>query len=321
MGNCVKSSLAKLKGINMIRIGSRGSKLALWQAHWVKSALAEHFPTLPIEIKIIKTTGDRYQEIAPPEVMPKGLFTKEIQDAMLANEVDLAVHSLKDLATETDERLQLAAITKRENPQDALISANRLTINELPQQARVGTTSTRRKSQLLAVRPDLEVLDLRGNVDTRLRKLDEGQYDAIILAAAGLLRLGLQDRICELIDKDMIVPAVGQGALGLEIRADDAETFKYVSVLNDASTRTACLAERRFLAALGGGCQVPIAAYAQIEDGQFTMQACVASIDGKQVIKEQISGSALNADALAQQLAERLLEAGAESIIGSIKTT
>jgi hydroxymethylbilane synthase len=307
----------------MVRIGSRGSKLALWQSNWVKDRLERRFPGLEVSIHIIKTTGDRLQqEAAPPESLPKGLFTKEIQDAMLRNEVDVAVHSLKDLPTDLHEGLCMAAITKREDVHDALICRTAgLKLQDLAPGARVGTSSTRRKSQLLNLRPDLVVEDLRGNVDTRLRKLDEGQYDAIILAAAGLIRLGLKERISELISADQIVPAVGQGALAIETRIDDKDTQKYIRALNHKTTRIACTAERIFLNALGGGCQVPIAAYAQIEAGKLNLRGCVASIDGTAVIKRTISGPIEEAEFLGSRLAEKILAAGADKLIKELKNS
>ena len=307
----------------MIRIGSRGSKLALWQANWVKDRLERRFPGVEVSIQIIKTTGDRLQqEAAPPDSLPKGLFTKEIQDAMLRNEVDVAVHSLKDLPTDMHESLCMAAITKRENAHDALVSRTPgLKLEQLPAGSRIGTSSTRRKSQLLNLRPDLVVEDLRGNVDTRLRKLDEGLYDAIILAAAGLIRLGLKERISELLSADVIVPAVGQGALAIETRIDDKDTQKYIRALNHKTTRIACTAERIFLAALGGGCQVPIACYGQIEAGKLTLRACVASIDGHTVIKRAITGPVEEAEFLGSKLAEKILAAGADKLIKELKNT
>lgn len=299
----------------MIRIGSRGSKLALWQANWTKAELEKAFPGLEVVIEIIKTTGDRYQEVTPPENMPKGLFTKEIQDALLRNEIDVAVHSLKDLATDTNPELCLAAITARENPYDALISRSGKSWRELPEKSHIGTTSTRRKSQLLSLRPDFQISDLRGNVDTRLRKLDEGMYDAIILATAGLNRLGLKDRISEELSPEVILPAVGQGALGIEIRANDEETCKHISFLNHQETRIACMAERVFLSALGGGCQVPIAAFAEVSNQEIRIRSCVASVDGKAVIKKEISGQAQDFEQLAQSLAQESLAAGADKLI------
>lgn len=303
----------------MIKIGSRGSKLALWQANWTKQTLETLFPDLEVTIQIIKTTGDRYQEVAPPSVMPKGLFTKEIQDAVLQGEVDLAVHSLKDLPTELHPDLDLVAITERATPFDALISRSGQQFNELPSGAKIGTGSTRRRSQLLNARPDVTFHDLRGNVDTRLRKLDEGEYDAIILASAGLTRLGLKDRITQILPPSLLLPAVGQGALGMEIRANDEATAKYVSALNHLETRAACLAERAFLTTLGGGCLVPIAAFAEVKGAQLSLQGCVASLDGQQVVKDIIAGNVSDNEQLGRELADRVLKAGADKLMSALK--
>lgn len=305
----------------MLRIGSRGSTLALWQAEWTKAKLERRFPHLEVSIKVIKTTGDRLQqEGVPKEQLSKGLFTKEIQDALLRNEIDVAVHSLKDLPTELHECLHLTAVTKREEPRDALLCRDQsLKLADLQAGAVVGTSSFRRKSQLLKVRPDLKIEDLRGNVDTRLRKLDEGSYDAIVLAAAGLYRLNLKDRISELLPLEVMIPAVGQGALAIETRIDDEETQHYVRTLNHKQTQIACEAERVFLAALGGGCQVPIAAYAHIDENGLHLRGCVASLDGKELIKRTISGTPDEAEFLGRKLAAKLLASGADRLILEIK--
>ncbi|MBL8148336.1 MAG: hydroxymethylbilane synthase [Blastocatellia bacterium] len=306
----------------MIRIGSRGSKLALWQANWVKEKLEKRFPDAEVSIKIIKTTGDRLQqETEVSQSIPKGLFTKEIQDAVLRNEVDIAVHSLKDLPTDTHEGLTLVSITKREDPHDAVVCRSSTTkLADLPQAARVGTSSTRRRSQLLNLRPDLQIEEVRGNVDTRLRKLDEGEFDCLLLAAAGLIRLGLKDRISELLSPEVMVPAVGQGALAIETRSDDKETQRYIRTLNHKATHICCYAERVFLEALGGGCQVPIAAHAQIEKERLMLRGCVASLDGKIVVKRAISGTVEEAEFLGNKLAEKILAAGADKLLKEIKT-
>jgi hydroxymethylbilane synthase len=253
--------------------------------------------------------------------MPKGLFTKEIQDAVLAGTVDIAVHSLKDLPTELHSELSLAAITARANPYDALISPYK-TLAALPSQARIGTTSTRRRSQLAHQRPDLEFVELRGNVDTRLRKLDNQEYDAIILAAAGLTRLGLNDRITELLAPEILLPAVGQGALGIEIRATDTATAALIAPLNDWATAHACTAERAFLKGLGGGCLVPIAAFAEVDNTlqQLRLRGCVASLDGKIVLKDSLQVTTVDltqatAAALGQQLATQILAAGGDQLL------
>ncbi|MEO7145097.1 MAG: hydroxymethylbilane synthase, partial [Bryobacteraceae bacterium] len=246
----------------MIRIGSRGSQLALWQAHWIEARLGALGETCQIEV--IKTTGDKITDAPLSKIGGKGLFTKEIEDALLAGEIDVAVHSLKDLPVETPRGLTLAAIPEREDVRDALVGKR---LDELAKGAVVGTSSLRRAAQLLALRPDLKIETLRGNVDTRLRKLDEGKYDAIVLAAAGLGRLGWENRIAELIPAELILPAPGQGALAVETRDDRGRVTKLCRQLDDASARAAVTAERAALAALGGGCQVPIGAYAEVADG------------------------------------------------------
>ncbi|MCS6885632.1 MAG: hydroxymethylbilane synthase [Acidobacteriota bacterium] len=295
----------------MLRIGSRGSKLALWQAEWVKTKLLKRFPTLEIAIRVIKTSGD-----TPDVPISKGAFTKQLQDAILRNEIDLAVHSLKDVPTEIHECLQLTAITKREEPCDALVCAVQgLKLADLPPGSKVGTSSLRRKTQLLKLRPDLRVEELRGNVDTRLRKLDSGDYDAIILAAAGLYRLGLQERISELLSPEVMIPAAGQGALAIETRRDDEQTQCYVRTLNHKQTQIACQAERAFLAALGGGCRVPVAAYAYIDSSGLHLRGCVASLDGRELIKRSICGSPEDCEILGRKLAEKLLASGADRLI------
>src|SRR4051812_1250303 len=245
-----------------LRIGSRGSQLALWQANHISALLRERGHE--VEIQIIKTTGDKITDVALAKVGTKGMFTKEIEEALLDRRVDLAVHSLKDLPTELAPEFEIAAITTRENPRDAFLSRHFDSIADLPQKSRVGTSSLRRQAQLKAIRPDLEVFPLRGNVDTRLRKMEEGQYDAVILASAGLNRLGLTRWVREVIPAEVMCPAAGQGALGIEIRRGDHETLSHLQFLNDPATRTAVLAERALLNELGGGCQVPIGAHAVV---------------------------------------------------------
>jgi len=302
-------------------IGSRGSKLALWQANWVKSELERRHVGLLVEIEIIKTTGDRFAAASLTQIGGKGVFTKEIEEALLENRVQLAVHSLKDLPTVLPDGLHLAAITEREDPRDALVVGPQLSstvhsLLELPEGARVGTSSLRRASQLRNLRSDLVLLELRGNVETRLRKLDEGAFDAIILASAGLLRLGLGERITEKIDPTLMIPAVGQGALALETRSDDDRTNELVQVLEHRATRRAVEAERALLRGLAGGCAVPIAAFAQIEEGDsLVLNALVAGVDGRRVIRESVSGPAAESEALGQALAERLISAGAAELL------
>ncbi|HEY9401408.1 MAG TPA: hydroxymethylbilane synthase, partial [Pyrinomonadaceae bacterium] len=266
-------------------IGSRGSKLALWQSEWVKARLAELRPEAEIRIEVIKTSGDVMLDVPLAVIGGKGVFTKELEEALLAEEIDLAVHSLKDLPTTLPDNLAITAVTEREDARDALIlregvAAQTDSLQGLPQGAIVGTSSLRRQAQLKHLRPDVSIKDLRGNVDTRLRKLDEGGYDAIILASAGLRRLGFERRINVSITHAEMLPAVGQGALGIETRANDPRTAALVSLLEHGPTRAACTAERSLLFALGGGCQVPIAAHAVVEGDTLRLDALVAALDG-----------------------------------------
>ncbi|MGH9839114.1 MAG: hydroxymethylbilane synthase [Blastocatellia bacterium] len=302
-------------------IGSRGSKLALWQSNWVKSQLEAAHAGLVIEIEIIKTTGDKLSEASLAKIGGKGVFTKEIEEALLDRRVDLAVHSLKDLPTTLPDGLHIAAITEREDVRDALIVSSALggavkRIKELPLDARVGTSSLRRAAQLKHQRPDLRIIELRGNVETRLRKVDEGEYDAIILASAGLMRLGFGDRITAKLEPAEMLSAVGQGALGIETRIDDGRTNLLLEILNHWPTRHAAEAERAVLRELGGGCAVPIAALGRIEnDGQLTLSALVADVEGKKMIRRQIAGSMHQGEELGGQLAETLIAAGARELL------
>jgi hydroxymethylbilane synthase len=290
----------------MLVIGSRGSQLALWQAHWVEARLAAL--GLESRIEIIKTTGDRVTSVPLSSVGGKGLFTKEIEDALLAREVDLAVHSLKDLPTEIPEGLQITAIPEREDPRDAMVGKR---LAELRKGAKVGTSSLRRSAQLRRLRPDLQVESVRGNVDTRLRKLDEGQYEAIVLAAAGLMRLGWSDRIAETLDPEVMCPAVGQGALAVETRVGELTC----QTLDHAETRAAVTAERALLAALGGGCQTPIGAHAQVIGAQVRITAIVLSADGSRSVCDRAEGAASEAGLIGQELGKRLLRQGADQIL------
>jgi hydroxymethylbilane synthase len=292
-------------------IGSRGSALALWQARHIASKLAD----LGVEtrIQIIKTTGDKIQDVPLSQIGGKGLFTKEIEEALLAGTIDLAVHSLKDMPTEIPQGLTLAAIPEREDPSDALVGA---TLADLKPGVRVGTSSLRRAAQLHALNRGLIIETLRGNVDTRLRKLDQGQYDAIVLAAAGLRRLGWQDRIRELFPAEVMCPAVGQGALAIETRDDGGPAWEIVKKLDHADSRKAVEAERALLAVLGGGCQVPIGAHARIQAGSIHLQAIVASPDGASVIKGELEGT--DPQIVGAELGRRLLEAGAREILGAV---
>jgi hydroxymethylbilane synthase len=304
--------------IQKITIGTRGSKLALWQTNWVKAEIEKHHPGIEVEIKVISTKGDRVLDISLPKLgeQGKGLFTKELEDAILERRVDLAVHSLKDLPTELPSGLEIGAMCEREDVRDALVARNRInSFNELPERAVIGTSSLRRSAQLRRARPDLVIEPVRGNVDTRLRKLDEGQFDAIVLAAAGLHRLGHDNRITEHLSEDLVLPAVGQGALAIETRADDPVVNDIVRVLEHEPTRLACTAERAFLKGLGGGCLVPIAAHATIEDGLMTLKGLVASPDGSECVREQQSGPSRDADLIGKQLADELLARGAAKIL------
>lgn len=298
-------------------IGSRGSRLALWQAEHAKARLLELNPGLEIQIEVIKTTGDVKPD--PLSVIGgKGVFTKELEDALLSKRIDIAVHSLKDLPTILPEQLSISAICEREDPRDALVSPADRRISSLRDLAAgsvVGTSSQRRLAQLKALRNDLVVKDLRGNVDTRVRKLDERQYDALILASAGLIRLGLQNRISAPIATGEILPAVGQGAIAIETRADDEVAIEATAKLNHRETEVACRAERAFLRSLGGGCQYPIAAHAVIEGQRLQLEGLVANPDGSQILRGTLSGASDDGDLIGAALAARLIEQGADSLL------
>ena len=298
-----------------IVIGTRSSKLALWQADYVEAKLRERYPELHVVQKRMTTKGDRVLDAPLAKIGGKGLFTKELEQAMLAGEIDLAVHSLKDMPTELPEGLMLAAVTERFDPGDAVVSPRYRTLANLPQGAKVGTSSLRRRAQLLAKRPDLEIVSLRGNVNTRLKKLEEENFDAIILAVAGLKRLGFHDRITEVLPREICLPAVGQGALAIEVRADDAATLAIVAFLNDEATCAAARAERAFLARVEGGCQVPVGVYAEAADAALEMEAVIASIDGERLYRKKKAGSDLDAPAIGRALAEELLAMGGKEIL------
>jgi hydroxymethylbilane synthase len=302
-------------------IGSRGSKLALTQAEMVRAELERLNPSHEVRIEIIKTSGDVKTD--PLSVIGgKGVFTKELEDALLERRIDLAVHSLKDLPTIIPEGLAIAAICKREDPRDAVVIRSDVfrafpTLNELPKESVVGTSSTRRLAQLKHFQAELIVKDIRGNVDTRLNKLDAGDYDAVVLAAAGLRRLGLGARISVLLRPQRMLPAPGQGALAVETRAEDSTTTSLVAPLDHAASRLACEAERAFLRKLGGGCQLPIAAYAVVHEGYLSLEGLVADPEGKQIVRGRISGSQDEAEQLGTVLADRLLERGADELLAS----
>ncbi|HEY3489750.1 MAG TPA: hydroxymethylbilane synthase [Candidatus Deferrimicrobiaceae bacterium] len=301
----------------VIILGSRGSLLALWQAEHIK-ALVEEKTGRKVEIFKIKTTGDMILDVPLAKVGGKGLFVKEIEDALLTGKIDFAVHSMKDVPTELPAGLEISCTTKREDPRDAFLSNKAKTFDTLPKGAKVGTSSLRRQTQLLAARPDLQIDQLRGNLDTRIRKMDEGQYDAIILAAAGLRRLGWADRISSLIDPEVSLPAVGQGALGIEIRSDDADTRGAVAFLDDPETSVAVRAERAFLTRLEGGCQVPIGAFGRIEGNELRFNGLVGRPDGTEIIRGERRGSRNDPEAMGVSLAEELLSRGAKAILDEV---
>ncbi|MFZ5564874.1 MAG: hydroxymethylbilane synthase [Thermodesulfobacteriota bacterium] len=301
-----------------VRIGTRGSQLALWQSEWVKSRLLDLFPGCAVELEVIKTTGDKITDVPLAKVGGKGLFVKEIEEALLSGRVDLAVHSMKDMPAELPPGLCIGAVPVRENPRDALISRNGLSFAGLPRGARVGTSSLRRSSQLLHRRPDIGIVPLRGNIDTRLRKLETGDLDAVILAAAGLLRLGLGGRITQYLDASVMLPAVAQGALCIETRENDDRVAAMVAPLNHADTRAAITAERAFLKRLEGGCQVPMAAFAQTDGQTVAIDGLVADIDGRTVVRSAVSGPRQAAADLGIRLAEDLLEQGAKRILDTL---
>ena len=297
-----------------LRIGSRGSQLALWQANHISALLRERGHQ--VELEIIKTTGDKILDVALAKVGTKGMFTKEIEEALAAGKVDLAVHSLKDLPTELPEGFELAAVTTRENPRDVFLSVKYDSIDALPRGARVGTSSLRRQAQIKAKRPDLDIHPLRGNVDTRVRKLEQGEYDAIILAAAGLNRLGKTQHIKQVIPEHLMCPAAGQGALGIEIRKGDARMRQLLTFLDDRDARATTTAERALLNELGGGCQVPIGAFAEVKNGVVHLTAICARPDGSEVLRETQSGN--EPAHLGETVGKTLLKRGADRILEAV---
>lgn len=305
-----------------ITIGTRASKLALWQAEYIAGEIEKQYPACHVELKTMTTKGDRILDAPLAKIGGKGLFTKELEQAMLAGEIDLAVHSLKDMPTEVPEGLMIGAITARLDPGDAFVSVRYKAIEELPQGARVGTSSLRRRAQLLAVRPDLTILDLRGNVNTRLAKLDAGEFDAIVLAAAGLKRLGLGERIRTILPRAMILPAVGQGALAVECRADDTRIRECIDFLRDPHMTAAATAERAFLRRVEGGCQIPVGVYAEVGEGNMLhIEAMIASVDGMRVCRSRAMGATDTAEKLGIALAEELLDVGGRDILKEIGIT
>ena len=297
-----------------LRIGTRGSALALWQARSISETLRA-VTGIESELVIVKTSGDKFQQKSFGEMGTKGVFIKELEDALLEHHVDLAVHSMKDVPTEIPDRLTIAAICKRHDVRDALLSTSGASLAELPPEARVGTSSLRRKAQLLYVRSDLQFLDIRGNVDTRIGKLKRGDYDAIVLAKAGLDRLGLSANITEVLPADVCLPAAGQGAIGIESRSDDAEILRILSQLNDAETRSGVEAERAALGGLEGGCQVSIGAWGRVEQGKLVLEVVVLSPDGTQRLREKSWGAMNEAVRLGETVAAKLLEQGAAALL------
>jgi hydroxymethylbilane synthase len=304
--------------VRHLRIGTRGSLLAKWQAEFVRKRLFAA-AGVETEIVVIKTSGDKFANAPLTQIGGKGVFVKELEDALMDESIDVAVHSVKDIPTEIPSRLSFPAVFRREDVRDCLVSASGATLANLRQGARVGTGSLRRQSQLRHIRPDLDVRELRGNVDTRLRKAQSGEYDAILLAKAGLDRLGWSDRITETFAPDVFLPAVGQGAIAAECRLSDTEAAEVLGKLDDAESRSAIIAERALLAALQGGCQVPLGAWARTERGEFVLEACVCSVDGSQYVRQRAAASPEQAAALGEHIARLLLESGAQSILEEVR--
>lgn len=300
-----------------LRIGSRGSILARWQAEFVRKQLYQ-ISGVEAEVVIIKTAGDKMQQASLTQIGGKGIFIKELEEALLDEKVDLAVHSVKDIPTETPGRLCFPAVCRRDDVRDCLVSHNGMVLAQLKQGARVGTSSLRRQAQLRHHRPDLDIRELRGNVDTRLRKVASGEYDAIVLSKAGLDRLGWSQKITEALSTEISLPAVGQGAIAIEARAKDKDAAEILEKLDDAETRTAIIAERALLAALQGGCQVPLGAWARVERGELVMEAVVCSVDGVEYVRQKASASPDQPVQLGEHMARLLIEAGARNILDEV---
>ena len=306
--------------MSKVTIGSRGSPLALWQANWVKDLLLGHHSDLAVDIKIIKTSGDRIQDVPLAKIGGKGLFVKEIEEGLLKREVDFAVHSKKDMPIIFPVNLCIACVTKRENPFDALISRNNIKLDDLPKGAKIGTGSLRRMSQLLYYRPDLNLVPLRGNLETRLKKLETEGLDAIILAAAGLIRLGWNNCITEIIPPEILLPAMGQGAVGIETRKNDVDNQILLADMDDEQTHYTLDAERALVSQLEGGCNVPIGSFATLNGDQITLRGLVASLDGKTMYKKELTDLKTNAVALGRRMGDELIEMGADRIMQEIKS-
>jgi hydroxymethylbilane synthase len=305
----------------MIIIGTRGSALALAQTSWIREQILRHFPDAGVELKIIRTSADKDTTSSLRSASTVGVFVKELEQALLDREIDIAVHSMKDVPTQIGAGLRIAAIPEREDARDALIAHQMKSITDLPNGARVGTGSIRRQAQLLALRPDLQIMDIRGNVDTRLKKLQEGMYDAIILACAGLRRLGLQDQISLPLNYDQMLPAPGQGALAVEIRSGDSRIDAIANALNHHPTAVAVMVERAILQRMGGGCNVPVATYARLQENIIEVDALVASPDGKRVVRDSMRDNLNKADEAAAALADRILVRGGQPILDEIVRT
>lgn len=304
--------------IKRLRIGTRGSTLALWQAGWVKARIEEAFSGLDVEMVTIKTSGDMILDVPLAKIGGKGLFVKEIENALRAGHIDLAVHSMKDVPIVIPAGLAMSCVTKREDPFDVLISRRGQSLRNLPSGAKIGTSSLRRQAQLLHYRPDFVMVPLRGNLDTRIRKLKEQDLDAIVLASAGMRRMGLIDRVTETIPIEICLPAIGQGVLAIETRFDDRDVNETIAFLNDSETALTMKAERAFLRRLEGGCQVPIAAYVQLSGDSLAIEGMVASVDGKKIVRQHRSGRPEEAEALGLELAETVLSMGGDQILREI---
>jgi hydroxymethylbilane synthase len=311
-----RKSISKMP--SELKIGTRGSQLALFQANWVKDQLGKAHPDLNVTLVKIKTTGDKIQDVPLAKIGGKGLFVKEIEESLLQKKIDLAVHSIKDVPTEFPQGLHLSVITQREDPRDVFISRDGRTLKNLPQGAKIGTSSLRRQAQLLHFRNDFELIPLRGNLDTRLKKLRTMSLDGIVLALAGVRRLGLEETVTEIIPADISLPAIGQGALGIETRMDDKAVEGKIRFLNDRDSFLSVTAERAFLKKLEGGCQVPLAAYARLAGGTLHVDGLVGSIDGKRLIRHHVEGPVENAESLGIELAEILLSKGAKEILDEV---